>query len=55
MYKQADLNAIKEVNNALNVIKFDKKTEDSAKYQLALEEINLNNSFTYGGYSNVFK
>ena len=43
-YKQADLNAIKEVNNALNVIKFDKKTEDSAKYQLALEEINLNNS-----------
>ncbi len=44
MYKQADLNAIKEVANALNVINYDKKNEQSAKYQLSLEEKIFNNS-----------
>ncbi len=44
MYKQADLNAIKEVNNALNIIKYDKKTEQNAKYEMYLEEKNFKNS-----------
>jgi len=43
-YKQADLNAIKEINNALNLIKFDKLTEKNTKYQLDLEKINFNRS-----------
>ncbi len=44
MYKQADLNAIKEINNALNIIKYDKLTENNAKKEVYLEEKNYNNS-----------
>ena len=44
MYKQADLNAIKEINNALNIIKYDKLTENNAKKEVHLEEKNYNNS-----------
>ena len=43
-YKQRDLNAIKEINNALNIIKYDRITENNAKYQVFLEEKNCKNS-----------
>lgn len=42
LYKQTDLNAIKEINNALNIIKQDKKTESHANKQLELEKSTLN-------------
>lgn len=39
-YKQKDLNAINEVNNALNIIKEDTKSEKNFKEQLRLQKIN---------------
>ena len=39
-YKQADLNAIKEINNALNLIKYDNLVEEKSKKKLTLEKIN---------------
>lgn len=41
-YKQADLNAIKEINNALNIIKQDLKNEKSTLYKLNLQDSNFN-------------
>ncbi len=42
LYKQTDLIAIKEINNALNIIKQDKKTEIHAQNQLELEKRTMN-------------
>lgn len=41
LYKQTDLVAIKEINNALNIIRQDKKTETHAINQLELERKTL--------------
>ena len=41
-YKQKDLVAIKEINNALNIIKQDTKTQEFQLNQLELEKKNLN-------------
>ena len=43
-YKQADLNAIKEINDALNLIRQDKKAEEISKYKVELEKRNFNSS-----------
>ncbi len=43
-YKQADLDAVKEVNTALCIIKHDTNTENATKEKLLLEEKNLNDS-----------
>ena len=43
-YKQADLNAIKEVNNALNLINQDTISENSAKEQMGLQNAIYNSS-----------
>lgn len=40
-YLQADLNAIKEINNALNLIEQDTKSEKISKFQVHIEEKNL--------------
>ncbi len=53
-YKQADLNAIKEINNALNIIKQDSKNEKTTLYKLNLQDVNYNFSrkkFTQGTIS----
>lgn len=42
LYKQTDLIAIKEINNALNIIHHDKKTELEAKNQLEIERKTMN-------------
>lgn len=42
LYKQTDLIAIKEINNALNIIYHDKKTEQHAKNQLEIEKNTFN-------------
>ncbi len=43
-YQQTDLNAIKEVVNALNLIEKDTQAQESAKKQLELQKVNFNKS-----------
>lgn len=43
-YKQADLNAIKEINNALNLIKQDTKSENFTNNKLKLEKVSYDSS-----------
>ncbi len=55
-YKQADLNAFKEINNALNLIKQDKLSEKNSIVQINLETKNLkasNNKLKRGTISTM--